>query len=189
LSKGKRTVKQRLTECQNKLQNGETELKLANHDFEMWVKYHKAFSHYALLCAKPRNFKTKVIVIQGATGVGKSRYAMDFDANAYWKPRGNWWDGYTGQDTCVIDEFYGWLPFDLLLRLCDRYPLHVEYKGGSVNFCSKTIIITSNKAPNNWYNNVYFDSLVRRVDQWIIMDQSGQGQIHNTYRPNLFINY
>jgi len=187
LGQTKKPVSKRLKEIQKSIQDGASDLAIANLDFELYVKYHKAFSHYSLLCAQPRNFKTRIIVIQGPTGTGKSKFCLEFDQHAYWKPRGNWWDGYTGQPTCIIDEFYGWLPWDLLLRLADRYPLSVEYKGGSVNFCSKTIIITTNKHPNCWYTNVYFDAFVRRVDEWIVMGPNGSQ--HNTnYQEVNFIN-
>ena len=99
---------------------------------------------------------------------------MEFDAGAYWKQRSNWWDGYSTQETVVLDEFYGWLPFDLLLRLCDRYPLLVETKGGQVQFVAKTIIITSNSLPSNWYRSAYFPSFVRRVDHWHVFPIWGE---------------
>jgi len=63
-----------------------------------------------------------------------------------------YFDGYEGQEVVVIDEFYGWLPKDLLCRMCDRYPLLVDTKGGCVNFYPKTIIITSNTDPQEWYD-------------------------------------
>jgi len=188
LSQEKKTVKDRLKVLQKKIKNGEDNLAIADEDFELWVKYHRAFGHYALLCAKPRDFKTFVVVIQGPTGTGKSKYCMELDSDAYWKQRSNWWDGYQGQPTCIIDEFYGWLPYDLLLRLTDRYPLSVEIKGGSVNFCSKTLVITSNKHPENWYSNVYFPAFIRRVDKWITMSNTETIEYTN-YNEVIFINF
>lgn len=167
------TVKERLAAIQTSIQTGtKTELDIANSDFELWVKYRKAFSEYKLLISQPRSEKTECIVIQGPTGTGKSKWARDNYPGAYWKPRSNWWDGYTNQSAIIIDEFYGWLPFDLLLRLCDRYPLNVEIKGGAVNFNPKTIIITTNKRPDLWYTNVYFPSFIRRVEQWKIFGET-----------------
>lgn len=67
---------------------------------------------------------------------------------------GCWWDGYEGQHTVVIDEFYGWIKYDFFLRLTDRYPLQVETKGGVVQFVSRRIVFTSNAAPDTWYPGV-----------------------------------
>jgi hypothetical protein len=70
------------------------------------------------------------------------------------KPASNqaiFFDGYDGQEDVVVDEFYGWIPYDLLCRMCDRYPLLVDTKGGAVQFCPKRIWITSNKKPEDWY--------------------------------------
>lgn len=130
---------------------------------------------------EPRSWDTCVHVLQGPTGTGKSKWAQDFDPKGYWKQRSNWWDGYTKQETVVIDEFYGWLPFDLLLRLCDRYPLLVETKGGQVQFLAKTIIITTNMLPCNWYRNAYFPSFARRVNMWHILPIWGEHKEYIDY--------
>jgi len=154
--------------------NGCSDQELADYDFNLYCSTHRSLSHYRFLLQKPRDFKTSVIVIQGPTGTGKSRFCMENYPNAYWKTRSNWWDGYINQETVILDEFYGWLPFDLLLRLCDRYPLSVETKGGHVQFIAKTIVITSNSVPSDWYKNVYFASFMRRVDKWHIMPVWGE---------------
>jgi len=107
------------------------------------------------------------VVIQGPTGTGKSKHCIDEYPGAYWKSRDSWWDGYEAQETVILDEFYGWLPYDTLLRLCDRYPMSVEVKGGKTQFLAKTIVITTNKVPSKWYGpKVYFEALQRRVDEW-----------------------
>lgn len=114
---------------------------------------------------------------------------MDSYPNAYWKQRSQWWDNYNGEAVVVLDEFYGWLPYDTLLRLCDRYPLLVESKGGQIQFSATTLIITTNKRPDKWYNNVYYPAFVRRVDHWIIMPR--MGEVHNynanTYNQDIFV--
>ena len=125
------------------IENGATEEQIADHDFELWVRSYRAFREYRLLIQPPRSHEVEVFVLQGPTGTGKSKWAMDNYPDAYWKQRSIWWDGYAKQETVIIDEFYGWMPFDTLLRVCDRYPLLVETKGGQVNFVAKTIIITT----------------------------------------------
>ena len=45
---------------------------------------------------------------------------------------GKWWDGYSGQETVVLDDFKDYaMPLVELQRLLDWYPLWVEVKGGS----------------------------------------------------------
>jgi len=184
----KTSVKQRLAKVKEKLQNGASELEIANEDFELYIKYGRAFSRYALLCSIPRSSKTKLIIIQGPTGSGKSFYSRNRFPDAYWKPRSAWWDGYAGQKSVIIDEYYGWLPYDLLLRLGDSYPLSVEVKGGTVNFNSEVIVFTTNKHPCNWYANVYFEAFIRRVEEWIVIKERDDIVICDNYANTKFIN-
>lgn len=158
-----------LTLIKEKLDAGMTEGEVADQFFGDWVRHYKAFRAYKLLKTIPRSLSDQptVIVIYGPTGTGKSRFCMEQYPNAYWKQRSNWWDGYSSETTVILDEFYGWIPYDLLLRLCDRYPLMLETKGGQVHCLAHTIIITSNSLPNTWYKNCYFKSLERRVTKWM----------------------
>lgn len=53
-----------------------------------------------------------------------------------------------------------------MLRLLDRYPFNVQFKGGSLPFTSKKIYITSNQEPRTWYKNVPnedYTPLIRRI--------------------------
>lgn len=189
----KNTFAERLLEVKKVLDEGGTVEDIAQDDrfFDLWVRYNKSFISYKLLKTKGRNHPVEVIVCQGATGTGKSRWALDNYPNAYWKQRSNWWDGYYQHEVVIIDEFYGWLPFDLLLRICDRYPLQVETKGGQMQFLAKTIIITSNKLPGNWYRDCYFQSFARRVKTWMVFKEAGVVESYEDYELalNSMINF
>ena len=163
------------------IDKGSSDKDLANYDFACYISCYRGLNHYRLLTSTPRNHEVETIVIQGPTGTGKSKYCMDNYPEAYWKQRSNWWDGYSDHETVIIDEFYGWLPFDLVLRLCDRYPLHVETKGGQVNFTAKRIVFTTNSIPERWYKNVYFKSFIRRVSKWIVIPVWGDMQVFDDY--------
>jgi len=176
-----KTRKEVLAEMKTMIEDGKCDQALADHDFSVYVACYRGLDRYRLITSKPRNHPTEVIVIQGPTGTGKSRWAMDTYPDAYWKQRSIWWDGYANHDTVVIDEFYGWLPFDLMLRICDRYPVLVESKGGQINFVAKRIIITSNQVPGMWYKNAYFASFARRVSKWMIMPALGVIQEFDDY--------
>ena len=177
------STKLRLSAIQSKLSEGNSDVieEIADNEFDLWVRYYRAFEKYLLMKTPARTWKTNVHVLQGPTGTGKSKWAMDNFPSAYWKQRSNWWDGYTGHESVVLDEFYGWLPFDLLLRLCDRYPLMVETKGGQTQFAAKTIVITTNMLPCNWYKSCYFPSFARRVDQWHILPIWGEHRTYSDY--------
>ena len=142
-----------------------------------YMRYHRGMHALSLVLSKPRTFKTKVTVIYGETGVGKSRWALETYPDAYWKsPNSKWWDAYDQQEVVIIDEFYGWLPYCEMLRLLDRYPCQVETKGSSVNFAPKKIIILSNKAPEDWYDKTKcaWEPLERRIENYGQMMPGGQ---------------
>jgi len=156
-------------------------LDIAESHFATWVRYNKSFETYRAMKLPPRNLKDgelKVIVITGATGLGKTHLVNDLYPNAYWQVAARdrkgtpFYDQYSGQDTIILDEFYGWLPFDHLLRLCDRYPLRLEVKGSVVQCQAKTIVLTSNHDPRRWYPNVgsHYEAFERRVTDWIHFD-------------------
>lgn len=135
---------------------GKSDAEVADECFPAWCRYHNAFTKYRLLQAGCRNWKTKVIILYGDTGVGKSRYCREKFPAAYWKGRDKWFDCYTAQEVVIIDDYYGWLPLDFLLRLCDRYPFDVEVKGSKTAFLAKFIVFTSNVHWTKWYD---FDKL------------------------------
>lgn len=149
------------------IDEGKDEIYLVDEHFGTCAKHMRFFRDYKRIKSAQRNWKTEVWVIWGKTGTGKSRYCAEHYPNAYWKPQSNWWDGYTGQEVVVIDEFYGWLSYSFMLRLLDRYPLVLETKGGHTTFLAKKIIITSNKEPKDWFDPVRnaFAPLERRIDK------------------------
>lgn len=104
----------------------------------------------------------------------------------FYKPRGQWWDGYNGQPSVVIDDFYGWIKYDELLKVCDRYPHKVEVKGGYVEFTSKYIFITSNQSVDGWYkfDNYNPAAIYRRITELRHFDKIN-GTFINTIDNNI----
>lgn len=136
-----------------------------------FVKYSKGLRDLSAVIARRdgRNFKTVVYVIVGPPGTGKSRLCFDASnaiGSTYYKSRGEWWDGYEGQTCVVMDDFYGWIKYDELLKIMDRYPYQVPIKGGYVPFKSKYLFITSNEPIENWYHFQGYNTtaIVRRVE-------------------------
>lgn len=147
------TKKRKLEEVKESIESGSSELDIANEYFGLWCRYYKAFASYRMLISEPRDFKTEVRCYWGKAGVGKSRRATyECGPKVYRKPRGEWWDGYDGESNVILDDFYGWIKLDELLRICDRYAHRVPVKGGFVNFRPKLIIFTSNVEPLEWYS-------------------------------------
>lgn len=115
----------------------------------MYGNLRKIASDYA----EPLAIERTVNVYWGRTRSGKSRRAWEEATfEAYPKdPRTKFWDGYRGQEHVVIDEFRGGIDIAHILRWFDRYPVNVEIKGSSTVLKAKTIWVTSNLDPNNWY--------------------------------------
>lgn len=190
--KGKRTD---LDECKTILDKTRNLNEVAQNQFGCFIKYYKGFDRYLNLSATKRTWKTQVIVLHGLTGTGKSFAASKLcGEGAYWympQEDGKWWDGYTGQETIVIDEFYGQIRWAQLLRLLDRHPVDVQTKGGTQSFIPKLIVITSNKSPQEWFNKEKCDylTLARRLETIVEFHGLGHYSVQkgkDPFEPSFF---
>jgi len=123
----------------------------------------RALERFKNLTLKPLNRDVKVIVLFGDAGTGKSKWAYDYDPQLYSKPDGEWWDGYDGQKTVLLDDFYGGILYPTFLKVLDRYPYNAPIKGGFLWAQWTTVIITSNKSPSDWYKHGFSPALRRRL--------------------------
>lgn len=139
------------------LDDGADEKTIADTHFGTWVRYHKAFRVYSNLGVGIRDWKTRLEIHWGRPGTGKTKYVYDKFGfgNVYDVPRPNggcvWFDGLADSAVCLLDDFYGWVPLHLLLKLADRYPLKLPTKGGFTQFVCTHLIITSNQPWTDWY--------------------------------------
>lgn len=169
-TQGKRTD---LEAVRTLLINGANELQIADDNFGVWVRYHRAFNRYRQLLGSPRQHEMVVNVRWGETGTGKTRGVYDeFGVGGVYSlsqpnsERGAiWFDGYTGQKVILIDEFYGWLPISFILKLMDRYPMKVQTKGGFQDLLDTTthVIITANTSWETWYNWDEYDAELKKA--------------------------
>lgn len=144
--------------------SGKSDLELWDDFPATYLRYYRGITHVRLLKAPRRDFQTELHVLVGTTGLGKTTYVKDTSPGCFWKTRGDWWDGYSGSDDVCLDDFYGWIKYDELLRLANCVPYQVEIKGSTVNFAAKQIFITSNNTPASWYPNVGdISALFRRI--------------------------
>jgi len=125
------------------------------------VKYSKGLTLLRSLLSTPRKGPPKILWFHGPTGTGKTRAAVELadrkygHDESYWISNGSlrWFDGYDGQPMAILDDFRtNHCSFSYLLRILDRYPVDVEFKGGWVKFSPHVIIITAPYSPERMFN-------------------------------------
>ena len=103
----------------------------------------------------------------GEPGTGKSKKAREDNPGAYIKdPKTVWWDGYDGEEVVIIDDFdkYQVSQGGDMKRWLDRYPFQAQYKGGSELIRPRKIVVTSNYAPGEiWEDDITRTAVERRV--------------------------
>lgn len=128
---------------------------------------------------KFRTEMTQGIWFWGPTGVGKSHNAFkDFTPETHYVLNINdngWWEGYTQQDTVIINEFRGQIPYGELLDLLDKWPKTVKRRCREpVPFTSKVVIITSSKSPEECYHGIVLnDSLEQLLRRLKVINLTG----------------
>jgi len=174
--KGERMDLKRIHDMMTKDGATAADIMLNPDTFPVWCRNYRAIDRFLLETERKRNWITFTQVYWGVSGCGKTRRAH-YEASLkddgtvgepYYvlrKPQGNavYWDGYKGEKHIIIDEFYGWIPRNQMLTLCDRYPCIIDHKGGARNFLGKKIWITSNDAPETWWNRIGLGPMVRRL--------------------------
>lgn len=113
---------------------------------------------------KHRSWMTQGYWYHGGTGVGKSHTAFnefgEYSNTTHYvgnlrQIRRGFWTGYTGQETVIINEFRGQIPFGELMDLVDKWPMTVDVKCGEpVPFLAKRLIITGPKSPQDTYKGM-----------------------------------
>lgn len=158
------------------LDEGENLDEVAIMNPTVFVKYHRGLREYQniLLKKTTRNFRqVSVSIYYGEAGTGKSKkalydsennrlddmYVLEQGANAVW------FDGYSGEKTLVINDFYGWIKYGMMLNLLDGHQQRLEVKGGFTWANWNRVIITSNEHPANWYERGFTSALKRRITE------------------------
>lgn len=148
-----------LTEAVRLIQAGKTSSQIAMENLACFIMYGKKISEAIAERAPPReNVAPTVIVYYGPPACGKTRKCRELYPDAYWfscPKEGNnaWFHKYAGEKVVIIDEFYGQMEWDQLLRLLDRYEYKVEIKGSWAQMQATTFVFTSNSPPCEWYSN------------------------------------
>lgn len=110
-----------------------------------------------------------VFVLWGDPNMNKTRTCFELYPDLYKLEKnegGNlWWDGYVGQDTILIDDFYGWIDYEIMLHILDGYPLRLAIKGAHTWAKYTCVLITSNSPVEKWYYNKNLGALKRRITE------------------------
>jgi len=125
-----------------------------------WVRSYRGLTSLAAALSKPAVAwrEVTVFVYWGKTRSGKTRAAMESlcaDGRLpYSMPvtSGFWFDGYDGEDTLVIDDFYGQIKFSDMLRILDGHYIQIPVKGGFTWARWTRVFITSNTHPDGWWS-------------------------------------
>lgn len=175
IHQGKRTD---LEDVKQAIDDGATYDELCESYFGTVAKCAKFVQERVLHKAKKRDYKTKVIVISGAPGCGKTwtvhKTVERLKENLYMVPissSGTYFPDYNGTDPVLLDDYNGNIVGAQFLRMLDRYACTGDVKGSHVNFAPNYLFITSNFEPDTWYdvNKVNPEAVLRRIDIWIEM--------------------
>lgn len=182
---GKRTD---VIQAVSRVRSGETLRDLAQDDEGgvAIVKFHKGLTVLRGLCRPPRTTVPRIYWFYGPTGVGKTRMALKVGraflratpgarVDDIWISSGGlrWFDGFDGQLVAILDDFRAKhvSNFAFFLRLLDRYPMAVEFKGGFVPFTPQFIFITSPNKPEVCFSKRQehvpedIKQLIRRIEE------------------------
>lgn len=111
----------------------------------------------AAIKSRTKQFRSLTVEIYyGEAGTGKTRRVYEQEPDLYsleQSANGSdvWFDGYEGEKTLLIDDFYGWIRFSFILKIMDGYRLKLPVKGSYTWAEWDKIIFTSNATPWNWY--------------------------------------
>lgn len=166
-----------LLDVKKNLDSGATLESIMEDDatFTLYCKYRNGIRDYASHvsnknCPKWRN--VEVIVHSGPTGTGKTRTAIESSDDVF-KISGdelNWFDGYCGEKTLLIDEYNNQLSITRLLNLLDGYKLRLPIKGSFSYARWEKVYITTNLKKSQLHCNAKKEhrrALNRRITKWV----------------------
>jgi len=170
-----------LLEFKDAVKNGKRKRDLVDNHYGTLARYPKFYNTLTLM-NRPRTIEApQVILLIGEPGLGKTRYVYErhlADDELYVAPLSNgtpWYDEYDGHEAVLLDDFSGsssHMQLVTLLRLIDRYPVMVPTKGAHCWFQPRTIYITTNILPKDWYKwedrGVQYLALARRFSKVIL---------------------
>ena len=163
--------------------------------FASYSRYHSWFYKYKQMVDDKKFNKIreclKVNVIYGECATGKTTAILNKEGvqNCYILKNPNKdnknWNGYNGQKVLVIDDFYGWLPINEMLRILDNKPYRVRMLGSYTWAQWETVYITSNKKPRRWYdieNDEVNNAFMSRLSKCLKVTRGNTGALVSKFK-------
>jgi len=156
-----------LLACKEMIDNGASELEVAEMHFNTWAGAYKALDRYAKLKMQHRSMKKPPTIewIWGLSGRGKSYPIQEQygEENVFVKDETRWWDDYKPGQVIIVDDFDGKWPFRNFLRFLDKYKYQGEVKGGFVKINSDLIFITCEHPPDYFWQGNELEQVTSRL--------------------------
>ena len=169
----KQGARRDIVDAVNEIKDGRKVEDIIINEPGMYAKFGRTLdkAEDIMLRKQYRSWMTTCDWYYGETGVGKSHKAFEnFDPETHyvWKDDRGWQDGYTGQETVIINDFRGSIKYNELLQLIDKWPHTLSRRGREpVPFLAKHVIITSSLRPEGIYlhraEEDSLDQLYRRI--------------------------
>lgn len=143
----------------------------------LYCKYRNGLKDIAQLGQQRKNQEFRQLYVEfitGPTGCGKTRGASEKFPNAFLlhaselsKNGGSgWWDGYSGEETIIIDDYDNDTNITKMLNILDGYKLRLPLKGSFTYAAWKKVFITSNLRLHEVHPNAkpaHKDAFWRRI--------------------------
>lgn len=119
------------------------------------MKFAKEVMFYSKKARTAEWRNVTVEIYWGDPRTGKTKRAKEEGDSYTWLPsEPAWFDGYDGEKILIIDEFYGQVRMELMLKLLEGHQQRLPVKGGFTWAEWDRVFITSNTNPTEWYPNV-----------------------------------
>jgi len=149
------------------------------------IKYQRGVDAMVSAFHKPvERGDIRVVFHYGPAGTGKTTCAHDPEAFYFDGNQGGFWTGYQGQKTIILDEFSGATLKPLQLqRLCDKFPLWSNIKGGQIPCEATSVHICSNYLPDSWWGEktrYHKEAIYRRIHVVHWHQKRGEFNVYET---------
>jgi len=150
-----------------KIKNGDKMINIIEEMPEIVSRNLRFVEKYNSLCEREntKEFrKVEVHAYVGDAGTGKTKKAMEENNDVFVVNCDETFpfDGYDGEKTILLDDFYGGMKYGQILRILDGHQCRVNVKGGHRYAQWTKVIITSNKMPELWYSSIGLTPALKR---------------------------